>query len=181
MDFLFAIAILTVPNAINDLIPSYSLDVNGNGSSPTSPLFTHLDLYLLVGVFWAVKVKNFLYRVIFPKDLVLIFVYCTSISFFINNILSSHEVWYQLLNLTQLRYLVLISLVYPIFAALICVILIMACFGVCLLATEAILFTRIGNFAYLVETWYNSLAVLCIGIWFFYKHQSNSYPHTVLL
>ena len=93
------------------------------------------------------KVKNFLYRVIFPKDLVLTFVFCTSISFFINNILSSHEVWYQLLNLTQLRYLVLISLVYPIFAAhnlryfnygLF--------FGVCLLATEAILFTRIGNF-----------------------------------
>lgn len=47
---LLPVAILNVPNAVNDLFPSVLMAVDNNYSQPYFSLFTHIDIYLLFGV-----------------------------------------------------------------------------------------------------------------------------------
>jgi O-antigen ligase len=48
--FIFPFVILTVPNAINDLFPSFFLGPMGERGASTFAFFTHLDVFLLLGV-----------------------------------------------------------------------------------------------------------------------------------
>lgn len=110
--FFLPVAILTVPNAINDFFPSFYLGPYYDRGAATGSIFTHIDIILIFSYFRFKKIhKNSTFH---NKNLLLIgllifinFFISISYNYFLYEILPLHVIGYCF----QLRYLFLFYLI----------------------------------------------------------------------
>ena len=108
------LVILTVPNAINDLIPAFYLDDVLKPSSPSFSIITHIDLYLLLGLRYVKSNQTKHNCSVFKLKTVFLLTFLTLFSNAIGFMYHVENPYFLFFNLTQLRYLLLISLLTPL-------------------------------------------------------------------
>lgn len=108
------LVILTVPNAINDLMPGYTVGKIDDETFATVPFLSHIELYLLLGLNYT-KFKN-LNSPIKSKihSLVFWFVILSICSGFLSFFLNHSYIFYKFSNLVQQKYLLLLVLLSPV-------------------------------------------------------------------
>ena len=105
------LVILTVPNAINDLIPAFYLNDVTKRSSPSLSVITHIDLYLLLGLRYVKFSNRHNSATIIECQIIIFLVFITLFSNFIGLLYYNDKPYFLYFNLTQLRYLLLAVLI----------------------------------------------------------------------
>ena len=151
--FCLPLVVLAVPNAINDLLPSFWAGPLSERGVASVPLITHIDLFLLVGVFLfsnsegdfrrdITKLSNTLIFAIFCIVLTSLFGWMISTSFIDGNSLLFFG------NSFQLRYLLYVSLFMTFFTQKD---LMHFCWGLCLAICFLLLEASIYSFVFRTE------------------------------
>lgn len=178
--FVFPFLILTVPNAVNDLLPNFLMGPVWERNSSAFAFFTHIDFYLFFGVF------RFYKDVDVKKEFVALFVSVYFVIFFMMQILNKFDsdgIGPYLFGLYQFRYFLLLFLVVSFFN-------IQRDFkyffwGICLAAIILVLESfvttyirgggfgsRLGSGNFAVNVYGNLLAALTLFLYFGRKHVS---------
>lgn len=173
---LLPIVILSVPNAVNDLLPSFYMQKPEENSAASSSILTHIDLYLLIGLRFIRRAYQGLEKPIISPLGVFVFVISVLFSSIISGIYSPSIPIFSVFNVVQIRYLLLTivllkvmqnvgikSLVNGIYA------------GAILLICESLIFTYVGDYKYLTSGNFgtNTLAVLLTTISILLLYTSN--------
>lgn len=107
--------VLAFPAPINDFFPGTYMGIPGEKGVAIFPFFTHIDLFLLIGLIKAVVQNN---KIVFRGSILfLIVITCLFFSIFVNffHYKSSHEQMLLIQGLFQFRYLISIYLLLSVY------------------------------------------------------------------